>query len=262
MNYETIQFEVKDRTAYLTLNRPESANGLTMTSGKELMDAAIRCDEDPQIRSVLLTGRGRFFSAGGDLKYFSELDDGLAKALKEMTVYCHSAASRLTRMDKPLVTAINGAAAGMGMGFALCGDMIIAAESASFTAAYTAAALAPDGGMTYLLPRYVGLLRAKELIMTNRRLSAKEALEWGLVSRVVPDAELMNEAEKLVGSLASGPTLSYGSVKRLLTAAFSQTFETQMEFEARAIAEMSKTADAREGVGAFLERRKPLFTGK
>jgi len=262
MDYETIQFEVKDQAAIITLNRPEAANGLNMTSGKELMHIAIRCDEDPGIRAVLLTGRGKFFSAGGDLKYFSESGDGLAKALKEMTVYCHSAASRFTRMDKPLVTAVNGAAAGMGMSFALCGDLVLAAESASFTAAYTAAALAPDGGMTYLLPRYVGLLRARELMLTNRRLGAREALEWGLVSRVVADAELMPEAEKLVKNLAAGPTLSYGAVKRLVNGTFSQTLETQMEFEARAIVDMSKTADAREGVGAFLARRKPTFTGK
>jgi 2-(1,2-epoxy-1,2-dihydrophenyl)acetyl-CoA isomerase len=262
MNYETIIFEVKDQVAYITLNRPEAANGLIMTSGKELMHIAIRCDEDPEIRAALLTGRGKFFSAGGDLKYFSESGDGLAKALKEMTVYCHAAASRFTRMDKPLVTAVNGPAAGMGMSFAICGDLILAAESASFTAAYTAAALAPDGGMTYLLPRYVGLLRARELMLTNRRLSAKDALEWGLVSRVVPDAELMQEAEKLVRTLATGPTLSFGAVKRLVNATFSQPLETQMEFEARAIADMSKTADAREGVSAFLGRRKPTFTGK
>ena len=262
MNYETIEFEVKDQIAYIALNRPEAANGLIMASGRELMDVAIRCDEDPAIRAVLLTGRGKFFSAGGDLKYFAESGDGLAKALKEMTVYCHSAASRFARMEKPLVTAVNGAAAGMGMSFALCGDLVIAAESATFTAAYTAAALAPDGGMTYLLPRYIGLLRAKELILTNRRLTAKEALDWGLVSRIVPDAELLQESEKLVKVLASGPTLSFGSVKRLLNETFSQTFETHMEFEARAIVNMSKTVDAREGVSAFLSRRKPVFTGK
>jgi 2-(1,2-epoxy-1,2-dihydrophenyl)acetyl-CoA isomerase len=262
MTYETIDFEVKGQAAFITLNRPDAANGLNMTSGKELMHIAIRCDEDPGIRAVLLTGRGKFFSAGGDLKYFSETGGGFAKALKEMTVYCHSAASRFTRMDKPLVTAVNGAAAGMGMSFALCGDLVIAAESATFTAAYTAAALAPDGGMTYLLPRYVGLLRARELMLTNRRLSAREALDWGLVSRVVPDAELLAEAEKLVMMLAVGPTLSYGAVKRLVSGTFSQTLETQMEFEARAIADMSKTADAQEGVGAFLARRKPVFSGK
>ena len=262
MKYETILFEVKDQVAIITLNRPEAANGLIMTSGKELMHAAIRCDEDPGIRAALLTGRGKFFSAGGDLKYFAESGEGLAQALKEMTVYCHSAASRFLRMDKPLVTAVNGPAAGMGMSFAISGDLVLAAESASFTAAYTAAALSPDGAMTYLLPRFIGLLRTKELMLTNRRLTAREALEWGLVNRVVPDAELMQEAEKLAKSLAAGPTRSFGSVKKLLCGTYSESLETQMELEARGIADMSKTADAREGVGAFLARRKPTFTGK
>jgi 2-(1,2-epoxy-1,2-dihydrophenyl)acetyl-CoA isomerase len=261
MSYETLLFEVKEKTAYITMNRPESANGLIMTSGKELMHAAICCDEDPEIRAVLLTGNGKFFSAGGDLKYFCESGGGLAKALKEMTVYCHAAASRLVRMNKPLVTAVNGAAAGMGMSFALCGDLVIAAESATFTAAYTGVSLAPDGGMTYLLPRYVGLLRAKELLLTNRRLTAKEALDWGLVNRVVPDAELRNESEKMIMTLAAGPTHSYGSVKRLLSETFSQTLETQLEYESRAIVDMSKTNDAQEGIDAFLTRRKPVFKG-
>jgi len=150
----------------------------------------------------------------------------------------------------------------MGMSFAISGDLVLAAESASFTAAYTAAALSPDGAMTYLLPRFIGLLRTKELMLTNRRLSAKEALEWGLVNRVTPDAELMQEAEKLARTLAAGPTRSFGSVKKLLCGTYSESLETQMELEARGIADISKTADAREGVGAFLARRKPVFTGQ
>jgi 2-(1,2-epoxy-1,2-dihydrophenyl)acetyl-CoA isomerase len=115
--------------------------------------------------------------------------------------------------------------------------------------------------MTYLLPRYVGLLRAKELLLTNRRLTAKEALDWGLVNRVVPDAELRNESEKMIMTLATGPTHSYGSVKRLLSETFSQTLETQLEYESRAIVDMSKTNDAQEGIDAFLTRRKPVFKG-
>lgn len=262
MGYETIRFEVKDQAAFITLDRPDAANGLNLVMGRELMDAAIRCDEDPGIRAVLLTGKGKFFCAGGDLKYFSDSGERLAAALKEVTSFSNSAAAKLTRMDKPLVVAVNGPAAGIGMSFALYGDLILAAESASFTAAYTAAALSPDGGMTYLLPRYIGLLRARELMLTNRRLSAKEALEWGLVTRVVPDAELAAEAGKLVKALAAGPTLSYGSVKRLVNNTFSQTLETQMELEGRGIAAVSKTADAGEGISAFLTRRKPVFTGK
>ena len=261
MIYETIIFDVKDHVAYITLNRPDAANGVNMALGKDLMHAAICCDEDPEIRAVLLTGAGKMFSAGGDLKYFIDLGDELSSALKEVTVYCHAANSRFMRMNAPLTTAVNGPAAGMGMSFALCGDMIIAAESAMFMSAYTAAGLSPDGGMTYLLPRKIGLARTKELILSNRRLTAREALEWGLVNKVVPDDELMKEAEALVKRLANGPTLSFGSVKRLLNETFSETLESQMEHEARGLVDMTKTKDAKEGIAAFIERRRPDFTG-
>jgi len=261
MKFETILFEVRDNVAHITLNRPAVANGLNLTMGKELMHAAILCDEDPGVRAVLLTGAGRMFSAGGDLKSFSDLGDQLAAGLKEMTVYCHAAVSRLMRMDAPLVTAVNGAAAGMGMSFAISGDIVLAAESASFTAAYTAAALSPDGGMTYLLPRMVGLLRAKEMMLMNRRLSARKALEWGLVNKIVADEELMAEADTLARAIAAGPTRSFGTVKKLLNESFSETLETQMEREARGIVDMAKTGDSKEGIAAFFEKRRPNFNG-
>jgi 2-(1,2-epoxy-1,2-dihydrophenyl)acetyl-CoA isomerase len=164
-------------------------------------------------------------------------------------------------MPKPVVTAVNGAAAGIGMSFALCGDLVIASESAIFMSAYTAAGLSPDGGMTYLLPRMVGLARTKELLLMNRRLSAQEALEWGLVNKVVPDGELMKEAEALAKRLANGPTLSFGSVKRLLNETFSETLESHMEHEARRVVAMAKTKDGKEGIAAFIEKRRPNFTG-
>jgi 2-(1,2-epoxy-1,2-dihydrophenyl)acetyl-CoA isomerase len=257
MNYETIIFEVKEQVAYITLNRPEAFNGLNLTAGKELMHAAIRCDESPEIRAVVLTGAGKAFSAGGDLKFFAGYGDQLSTILKEMTVYCHAAASRLIRMDKPLITAVNGAAAGMGMSFAVAGDIILAAESASFTAAYTAAGLSPDGAMTYLLPRMIGLSRAREMMMTNRRLKAQEALDWGLVTKVVPDGDLMTLAKLF----ANGPTRSFGTVKKLLNESFTTTLETQMEQEARGICEMTKTKDGLEGVAAFVGKRRPIFKG-
>jgi 2-(1,2-epoxy-1,2-dihydrophenyl)acetyl-CoA isomerase len=164
-------------------------------------------------------------------------------------------------MEKPLITAVNGAAAGMGMSFAISGDIILAAESASFTAAYTAAGLSPDGSMTYMLPRMIGVARAREMMLTNRRLKAQEALEWGLVNKVVPDTDLMNEAQTLAKILANGPTRSFGMVKKLLNDTFSATLETQMEQEARGISEMAKSGDAQEGVAAFIAKRKPLFQG-
>jgi len=262
MNYETILFEVKEQVAYITLNRPEAFNGLNITVGKELMHAAIHCDENPEIRTVVLTGAGKAFSAGGDLKFFSGYGDQLPVVLKEMTVYCHAAASRLIRMDKPLITAVNGAAAGMGMSFAISGDIILAAESASFTAAYTAAGLSPDGAMTYLLPRMIGLSRAREMMMTNRRLKSQDALEWGLVNKVVPDADLLKEADLLAKSFANGPTRSFGIVKKLLNESFSATLETQMEQEARGICEAARTGDGIEGVNAFVGKRRPIFKGR
>lgn len=261
MDYETITFEVKAQTAYITLNRPDTFNGFNLDVGKELMHAAIRCDESPAIRAVVLTGAGKAFSAGGDLKFFAGYGDQLPLVLKEMTVYCHAAASRLIRMDKPLITAVNGAAAGIGMSFAIAGDIILAGESASFTAAYTAAGLSPDGAMTYLLPRMIGLARAREMMITNRRLKAQEALEWGLVNKVVPDGELMKEAESMAKTFENGPTRSFGMVKKLINDSFSAGLEAQMEQEARGITEMSKTEDGLEGVDAFAGKRRPLFKG-
>lgn len=261
MQYETISFQVKEQVAYITLNRPDAANGFNIAMGKDLMHAAIRCGEDPGIRAVLMTGAGKIFSSGGDLKSFYGFGDDLGAALKELTVYCHTAISRFMRMPMPVVTAVNGAAAGIGMSFAVCGDMIIAAESAIFMTAYTAAGLSPDGGMTYILPRAIGLARTKELLMTNRRLSAREAFEWGLVNKVVPDDELAKEAEALARRLASGPTQSFGSVKRLLCQSFTETLESQMEHEALGIVGMTKTKDGKEGIAAFIEKRRPNFTG-
>ena len=261
IQYETIIFEVKDHVACITLNRPDAANGVTLAIGKDLMHASIRCDEDSEIRAVLLTGAGKMFSAGGDLKYFAGLGDELPSVLKETTVHCHLAISHFMRMNAPLITAVNGAAAGIGMSIAICGDIVLAAESSMFMAAYTAAGLSPDGSMTYVLPRVVGLTRAKELMLTNRRLSAKEALEWGLINKVVPDDELMKEAEALARKFASGPTLSFGSVKKLLNKTFSETLESQMEHESRGIKDMTRTADGKEGIAAFMECRRPDFKG-
>lgn len=263
MTYETILFDVEDHVARITLNRPDAANSINLTLARELMHVAIRCDEDPGIRAVLLTGAGsKMFSAGGDLKGFASVGDKISSVLKEITIYLHAASSRFARMDAPLVTAVNGVAAGAGMSLAVSGDMILAAASAQFTMAYTAAGLSPDGSATYFVPRLIGLRRTQELLLTNRRLSADEAMDWGLVNKVVPDTDLMNQAETLARSLAGGPTLAFGSVKKLLNESFSGTLETQMELEARAIAQMATTTDGREGIAAFVEKRRPNFIGR
>jgi len=261
MTYETLTFKSEDAVARITLNRPDAANGMDTAMMRDLMQASIACDEDPTIRAVVVTGAGKMFCAGGDLKHFATCGDGLGAKLKELTVNLHAAISRFARMEAPVVMAVNGMAAGAGMSLAASGDLVFAAESAAFTMAYTAAGLAPDGSSTYFLPRLIGLRKTQELMLTNRRLTAKEALEWGIVNRVVSDGELLAAATALARDLAAGPTRSHGAVKRLLAASFDNGLETQMELEARTIAEVSRTADAKEGIRAFLQKRKPVFSG-
>lgn len=228
----------------------------------DLMHASIECDENPDIRAVLITGNGKMFSAGGDLKSFAAAGDRIRHLVKEMTVYLHGAISRFARMNAPVVIAVNGTAAGAGFSLAISGDLVLAARSAKFTMAYTAAALSPDGSSSYFLPRLVGLRRAQELMITNRVLTADTALDWGLVSQVHDADKLHAEAVQLAETLAAGPTLAYGAVKSMLTESFTTDLEAQMERESRWIADMMGTRDAQHGMDSFLNKRKPSYQGR
>jgi len=262
MEYKTLLFDLRDNVAHITLNRPDAANSINEDMGKDLMHAALRCDEDPEIRAVLISGAGKIFSGGGDLRDFSAKGNQLPYYVKEVTTYFHAAMSRLTRMDAPVVAAVHGAVAGAGMSIAIACDIVVAAETTRFMVAYTRAGLTPDGSATYFLPRIVGLKRALELTLTNRMFSAQEALQWGLITRVVPENELLVQARATAVQLASGPTRAYGVSKRLLHGGWTETLETQMENESQAIANSARTADAREGITAFLEKRTPKYKGK
>jgi 2-(1,2-epoxy-1,2-dihydrophenyl)acetyl-CoA isomerase len=165
-------------------------------------------------------------------------------------------------MNKPVITAINGTAAGAGFSLAIAGDFVISADTAKYTLAYTAAGLSPDGSSTYVLPRLVGMRKAMELMITNRVLSAAEALDWGLVSEVVPTADVMTRANELASQLANGPSSAFGQVKHLLMSSFQNGYETQLQLETDGIANMAATSDGKEGIAAFLAKRKPSFTGK
>ncbi len=262
MPYDTIDLTVHDNVAQLTLNRPEAANSINVELARDLMYAALQCDEDPAVRAVVLSGNGRMFCGGGDLKTFATKGADLPHYLKEVTTYLHAAVSRLTRMDAPVIAAVHGSAAGAGMSLACAADIVLAADGAKFTMAYTRAGLVPDGSSTYFLSRIVGLRRALELTLTNRVLSAAEAMALGIVTRVVPEAQLPDEADALAAAFAAGPTKAFGASKRLLHAGWTGTLETQMELETRAIADVARGADAHEGIAAFVEKRPARFTGR
>ena len=261
MSFETLLYETRDGVAYITLNREDAANAINLQMGRDLMLAALRCDEDPGVRAVLIRAQGKIFCAGGDLGSFSSAGEGMPRLLKELTTYLHAAISRFARMSAPVVAAVHGSAAGAGFSLACASDLLVCAESAKFTLAYTRVGLTPDGSSTYYLPRLIGTRRALELMLTNRVLSSQEALAWGLVNRVVADDQLAQESEGLARQLATGPTLAFGAVKQLLLSSANESLETQMEHEARAIADAARSSDAREGIEAFFAKRRPKFNG-
>ena len=263
MSYETIEFEMRGAVAWLTLNRPKAFNALDLTMAKELCDLSIKLGGDEAVRAVVLTGSGEAaLCAGGDVPGFAAEIETLPTLLKEMTTYLHMAISRFAWMRAPVIAAVNGVAAGAGLSMVACADLAVAADSANFTSAYTKIGLSPDGSSTYYLPRLIGTRRTLELYLTNRVLNAQEALEWGLINRVVAANELTAEVEKLAGQLADGPTEALGAVKKLVLMSTNDTLESQMERETRSIAALGATADGREGVDAFVNKRKPAFTGK
>ena len=257
--YELLEFGVDAGIATITLNRPDAANAFNLTLATEFNHAANRCRHDPGVRVVVLSANGKLFSAGGDLSVMSKAGDQVDTALKQLTDQLHSAFSILMRMRAPLIVAVNGAAAGIGLSLALIGDITIASEKASFTLAYTVAGLSPDGAATYLLPKIVGIKRAKEMMITNRRLTAAEALEWGMVNRVVTADALRDETLTLAKSIAQGPTNAFGSVKSLVLSGFGKSPESQMRLEVEEIIQNAMGKDGREGIDAFLHKRKPRF---
>lgn len=263
--FKTLKLAVANHIATVTLNRPEQANGMNMELIMELAAAARHCDELVKahvVRAVVITGEGRIFCAGGDIHSFKAFGDQVSREIARLAGYLHEATSIFMHMDAPVITAVNGAAAGAGFSLAIMGDVVIAAHSASFMLAYTAIGLSPDGAATWNLPRIVGVRRAQEMLLLNRKLSAEEALQWGLVTKVVADEQLQHEAMVLAKKLASGPTRAFGTVKKLLAASDKNTPEQQMALEAENLSALSSSIDGQEGIRSFLEKRKPVFCGK
>ncbi len=255
-----LRFEQQGSIARLTLNRPQAGNAIDLPLARELLDAARRCDQDDAIRCVSITGAGRLFCTGGDVSAFAAAGDGVPELLRELAGTLHQALRTLSRLRKPVLTIVNGPAAGAGLSLSACGDIVIAASSAHFTAAYGSVGLTPDGGMSWWLPRLVGLRRAQEIILANRRIAAPEAEALGLVTRVVDDVQLQDEAAAWEKRLSESATRAVGGARLLLVDGYSRTLSEQLDAEVDAIVRAGADAECREGVAAFLDRRRPDFT--
>ena len=259
MDYETIELTETDAGVWeLVLSNPP-ANALNKQMAFELRHAAAQLSTNSAVGAVVLHGKGKVFFGGGDLVEFAEGGDQTPANLHEMTSDFHGALSRFARMNAPVVGAITGTAGGAGMSLTSAMDLVYAGESAKFTMAYTAAGLTPDGTSTFFLARVIGLRRATELVLTNRVLSAGEALDWGLVNAVHADDQVLDEARKLATKLANGPTNAFGGAKRLLIAGANSSLGEAMENEAQSIANQSRHPEAVEGIDAFLNKRRPEF---
>lgn len=258
---EAVQIEVRDRVAVLTLSRPDTGNAIDQEMADGLLKAALACASDDDIRAVVLTGQGKSFCVGGDVKAFAAAGPGASILVQGLTASLHMAVARLARMDKPLVTAINGAAAGAGFGLAILGDVALGARSAKFAMAYGAIGLTPDGGATWLLPRLVGYRQAQRLALTGARIDAVEAERIGLITQAIDDEALQDEAFTLAEMLARGPRRAFARTRALLHQALSNGLETQLELEAQGIAEAVGLPEGREGIAAFVARRPPDFGG-
>jgi 2-(1,2-epoxy-1,2-dihydrophenyl)acetyl-CoA isomerase len=255
--FETLTFSQSGPVTNIVLNRPDAANGMNDTLTRELAVAATLCDTETT-KVVTITGAGRFFCAGGDLKAMAVASDAGA-FVKGIADDLHRALSTFARMDAVLITVVNGTAAGAGFSLAVTGDLVLAAASAKFTMAYTKAGLSPDGSSSYYLPRLIGIRRTQQLMLTNRTLTATEALDWGLLTEVVPDDELTARAEALAAEMAVTSRTSNSTVKRLLLGTYRTGLEEQMELESRYIKDSANSADGREGIAAFVGKRPPTF---
>jgi 2-(1,2-epoxy-1,2-dihydrophenyl)acetyl-CoA isomerase len=264
MAYETVDLHIDNGVAEITLNRPERLNAWNAQFGDELREALLSDAADPSVRSVLITGAGRGFSSGADLKEMLEQGasgEGIPDVGEMLRTRYHPIIKGIRELPKPVVAAVNGPAVGIGCSLALACDLIWAAESAVFGLAFVNIGLVPDGGSTFLVPVAAGKARALEMALLGEPLPAERALEWGLINRVVPDGELMGEARALAQSLAQGPTRSYANSKRALNNSFLKIMDEQLDLEADIQGEMVKTSDFIEGVSAFVEKREARFKG-
>lgn len=243
----------------ITLNRPEVYNALNLDMLKMLGEALAAAAADNAIKGVLLTGKGKAFCAGGDLKWISDQSDQAGSVLYRLAPEFHVCITQIRRMEKPVVAAINGIAAGGGFSLALACDFRVMGEAATLRQAYTSSGLSIDGGGSFALPRLVGLARAMEIMAFDNPISSAQALHWGLVTQVVPDDAVLAEALTMLNRLANGALHSFAWSKKLMTDSFNNTLETQLELERQGISDCAAHPNGQEGIRAFIEKRKPSF---
>lgn len=264
MSDTTVRWERDGGVGRITLDRPETLNAWNTELGVDLKAAVERAAADDEVRAVLVTGAGRGFSSGADLKagFEETADDGMPDIAGRLHGTYHPIIVGLRTMDKPVVAAVNGPAAGIGASLALACDLVLAAESAFLQLAFANIGLMPDGGSTAFVPPRVGAARAFEMALLAERVPARKALEWGLVNAVHPDAELPGAAAELAARLAAGPTRAYAGAKRALNQTLYPRLSEQLDLEAELQHELGRSKDFIEGGIAFAERRAPVFTGR
>ena len=263
--YETVNVHRYGAAATIELNRPESLNAWNAQLGHDLLAAITRAAQDDEVRAVVITGAGRAFSAGADLRDLSGREertpDGHPDVRRVLTERYHPIITTIRTMPKPVLAAVNGPAVGIGLSLALASDLVVAAESAYLLLAFVNIGLVPDGGSSLFVPTRVGFARAAEMAMLGERIPAAQALDWGLVNRVVPDDAFAGEVAALRDRLAAGPTRSYAGGKRQLNHWLYARMDAQLELEADIQQEMAGSPDFAEGVAAFIEKRPPAFGG-
>ena len=245
--------------ATLTLNRPDVGNAIDIALADAILAAALECDADDSIRCVVLTGAGRTFCAGGDVAAFAAAGADAPALIRRLTASLHMAVARLLRMRKPVITAVNGAAAGAGIGLAVLGDVALAAQTSRFVMGYDALGVTPDAGASWLLPRLIGLRQAQRMMLLGEHLDAANAERVGLITRVVPNAALAGEAQSLAARMALGPVEALARTRMLLLSGSSDSLESHMESEAQSISAAAGGREGQEGISAFAAKRAANF---
>jgi 2-(1,2-epoxy-1,2-dihydrophenyl)acetyl-CoA isomerase len=262
MEFERTKLDIDGNVGIITLNHPEVMNAVSTEMIGGIVSALTEVEQPKNgVRCLILTGAGRGFCAGANLQPSGEVS-GQRDAGSVLETHYHPMLRRLRELPMPIVSAVNGAAAGVGMSLALMGDLVMCARSSYFLQAFRRIGLVPDGGSTWILPRLVGRARAMELSLMGEKLPAEKALEWGLIYRVVDDAQLMDEAKKLALDLASGPTIALSLIRKLYWDSSENTYEQQLNLERQMQRKAGSSADFNEGVRAFLEKRPAKFKGQ